>query len=244
MRPVPSRPVTGWSVVVPVRGAATGKSRLLPDADPADRAALVRAIALDTVAAAAAAPGVAAVLVVTPDEGLREDLAGPGTRPGAPVEVVAEPPAATTGGAQGPEPGLDAAVAAGVAAARVERPDAPVAVLLGDLPALDPADLGEALAAAAGVARGLVADADGTGTTLLTLAAHEILRTRFGRGSAAVHGALGSVALAVPSTSSLRRDVDVREDLEAVLAAPGGNGRAPRTRAAWARALDGARRSA
>src|SRR3954453_2091881 len=52
-------------VVVPVKPASEGKTRLAGVLDPADRASLARAMALDTIEAAAATPGVARVLVVT-----------------------------------------------------------------------------------------------------------------------------------------------------------------------------------
>ncbi|MBQ9918893.1 MAG: hypothetical protein IJO71_17060, partial [Microbacterium sp.] len=55
----------GWTIVVPVKPAALGKTRLT--AVTADREALARAIALDTIAAVAATPRVSHVLVVTDD---------------------------------------------------------------------------------------------------------------------------------------------------------------------------------
>src|SRR3546814_13444189 len=54
-----------WIVIIPVKPADIGKSRL-SDAG-GDRMALARAIALDTIAAASAATQVARVLVVTDD---------------------------------------------------------------------------------------------------------------------------------------------------------------------------------
>lgn len=64
----------GWVVIVPVKPATVGKSRL---ADAAvDRAALARAIALDTIAAAAGATRVARVVVVTDDEELIRAASG------------------------------------------------------------------------------------------------------------------------------------------------------------------------
>src|SRR4029453_11451948 len=57
-----------WTVVIPVKPSARGKSRL--NVSGVDRVALARAIALDTVAAAAACESVAQVVVVTDDGGL------------------------------------------------------------------------------------------------------------------------------------------------------------------------------
>jgi 2-phospho-L-lactate guanylyltransferase len=89
-----------------------------------------------------------------------------------------------------------------------------IAVMLADLPCLLTADLEAALAEATG--RSFVADAAGTGTTLLLAPAGEDLDPRFGSGSCAAHLASGATALAAPLTS-LRLDVDTTTDLEAAL---------------------------
>lgn len=210
--------VPRWVVVVPVKTAAAGKTRLAGVLPETRRRALVRAMALDTVAAAVAAPGVVRVLVVTADGPVRDGLP-------AGAEPVAEPPALVMRG-DAPEPGLDAAVLAGAAAAVALDAEAGVAVLLGDLPALRPGDLAAALDLAAPHDRAVVADADGTGTTLLTVAPGVVVRPRFGTGSAAAHEALGHVRLDLPVTSSLRRDVDLPADLASAAREAG-----PRTRA-------------
>ena len=194
-----------WVVVVPVKTAAAGKTRLAGVLPESHRQALVRAMALDTVAAAVATPGVVRVLVVTADEPVRRGLPD-----GA--EAVDEP-SATEAPPGAVEPGLDAAVLTGTVRAAALDPAAGVAVLLGDLPALRPDDLAAALHLAAQHPRAVVADAQGTGTTLLTAAPGIGVRHRFGRGSAAAHEAVGHVRLDVPESSSLRRDVDVPVDL-------------------------------
>lgn len=185
-----------WVVVVPVKPAAEGKTRLAGSLSPASRERLVRAMALDTIAAASAAEGVERVVVVTADAELRTLLASS-------VDLVDEP-----GG------GLNAAVRAGIDRAR--QLDAGVAVLLGDLPALRPADLADALSMAGAHDRAVVADADGTGTTVLTALPGLPLEPRFGAGSAAAHELAGHVRLTVPATSTARRDVDVADDLAEV----------------------------
>jgi 2-phospho-L-lactate guanylyltransferase len=85
--------------------------------------------------------------------------------------------------------------------------------------------LGAALRAAADFPRAFVADAQGTGTTLLT-AVSTALRPHFGTGSARAHAEDGAVAL-VGDWPGLVRDVDTDADLWAVLAL----GVGPRTRA-------------
>lgn len=186
-----------WGLVVPVKPAAVGKSRLAVDG--VDRVALARAIALDTIAAAAPADTVAQVVVVT-DDALLPVLAVdiPGLR------FVAE----------GDAKGLNAAVAEG--ARQIEG--MPRAALLGDVPALRPADLDAALGKAAAVERGAVADASGTGTTLVTAAAGVPWASHFGPGSFAGHVAQGFTPLEVPAASTLRHDVDTAEQLAAAVA--------------------------
>lgn len=204
-----------WVVVVPVKDARRGKTRLSAVLSPGHRAELVRAMALDTLQAALACDRVAQVLVVTADPSVAAEVIG---LEGA--TVVPEPPHA------GQRSGLDAAALAGAAAARRGGP-VPVAVLLGDVPTLQPADLAAALTAADGVDRGLVTDAAGSGTTLLTIGPRTDLDPRFGTGSAAAHRRLGHLPLDVPDGSTLRRDVDVPADLRAAAVAQLG----PRTAA-------------
>ncbi len=201
-------------MVVPVKGS-TGKSRL----EHPDRARLAAAIALDTLDAVRRARLVAELVVVTADERLTEEVAGPhaaAAEPGrgtAPVRVVHDPGA-----------GLNAAVAAGLAAVAPARARA---ALLGDLPALDPADLDAALELASARARALVPDAEGAGTTLITARPGEPLHPSFGADSRALHEAAGFTPLDLPAGSTLRRDVDTAGQLQAAAAL----GLGPRTSA-------------
>ncbi|MGY1739855.1 MULTISPECIES: 2-phospho-L-lactate guanylyltransferase [unclassified Blastococcus] len=186
-----------WSVVVPAKRLAVAKTRLAPLTGAAAElhADLVLALLADTVTAAlAAASGgtaVADVVVVTDDPRAAAVVTGLGART-VPDE---------------PDRGLNPALAHGARAART----AAVAALSSDLPALRPAELAAALAAAEGTARGLVADAAGTGTTLLTARAGD-LDPRFGAGSAAAHAAGGARPL-TGDWPGLRRDVDTAADL-------------------------------
>lgn len=207
--------MTGWWVVVPVKDARRGKSRLAGVLDDDARAALVRSMALDTLAAVRAARSVTGVVLVTPDAALAAAATA------LDVVVLDEPAAGRPDGARVPvEPGLDAAVLAGAAHARARAADAPVAVVLGDLPRLDPADLDAALALAAAHERAHVPDAAGTGTTLLAAGAGHVLRPRFGDGSSHRHAAAGHVRLDVPHASTLRHDVDDAADLAPLTGAP------------------------
>lgn len=190
-------PTPRWAVVVPVKPADRGKSRL--EVPGIDRAALARAIALDTIAAVAACEAVERVVVVGDDGGLALEASGiPGLR------FVPEPSPG----------GLNAAIAAGIETVNERMPRA---ALLGDLPALRPDDLATALGAARGIARGVVADSDGTGTTLLTAASGVAWESAFGEDSFARHRAMGAVPLNVTDASTLRHDVDTAEHFAAAL---------------------------
>ena len=212
-----TEPAALWSFVVPVKLTAQAKTRLAGDLSPQERAELARAMVVDTVAAARAAQAVHQVVVVTDDHDVVADLRGVPSVGWAPLVVVPEPV---------PAAGLNAAVRAGVGAARgdVRAPGrqtagattGPVAVLLGDLPALRPEDLDQALVAASAFPRAVVVDAEGTGTTLLTASARVLLEPAFGPGSADEHLRRGHVRLDVPDLSGLRQDVDRLDDLAAV----------------------------
>lgn len=174
-----------WTVIVPVKPAEIGKSRL--GAEPG----LVRAIALDTIDAALAASRVARVIVVTSDRSL--DTA---------AEIVPE---------VAPR-GLRAAIATGLAAA---RDDAARAVLLGDLPALRPADLDDALHRADALPAAFVADREGTGSTLVTARPGIEFRHAFGPDSARRHRELAIAQLVLPAGSTVPLDIDTPEQLAA-----------------------------
>lgn len=176
-------PAAPWHLVVPVKDAERAKTRLHPMAAPI-RAGLARAIALDTLEAVCRAIAPGNVLVVTSDESVAASATVFGAR------VLPDPGT-----------GLNGAVAAGAAAA-----GSPVAVLLGDLPALTHADLQQALRLCAQHDRAIVPDAEGTGTVLLTARRAGQLRPAFGAASASRHAA-GSTVLAL-DLPRLRRDVD------------------------------------
>jgi 2-phospho-L-lactate/phosphoenolpyruvate guanylyltransferase len=184
-----------WTIVIPVKAAASAKTRLAAAVSSALRAELARAFALDTIGAALAARNVSRVIVV----GDEPSMAG-----GA--EFLAE--------AEGGQ-GLTAAIRHGVTRAR-SASSVPVGVLLGDLPALTPDELDAALDAAARHPLAFVRDAEGTGTTLATATAGTAFEPRFGLDSAALHVADGYVELA--ASAGLTHDVDTVEGLAGALA--------------------------
>jgi 2-phospho-L-lactate guanylyltransferase len=191
--------VLQWSVVVPAKRLAAAKTRLapltaeLPGGSPSGHEDLVLALLADTVAAARDSPAVGLVLVVTDDPRAAAVVTGLGAR--------------TVG--DEPDSGLNAALAHGARSLS----GGPVAALSSDLPALRPAELTAALQAAAAVSRAFVADAEGSGTTLLA-ARDGDLDPRFGPGSAAAHAAGGAIPLD-GDWPGLRQDVDTPADLHA-----------------------------
>lgn len=205
-----------WTVVVPVKSAARGKTRLgAPES-------VTRAIALDTIAAVAACDRVSRTVVVTDDDSIAAELADT-------LDVRAEPETdSTDDAALDAERGLHAAVRAGLQGAA-----GPVAIVHADLPALDPADLADVLDAASTHPLGVVSDAEGEGSTVLTALDPDRLQPLFGRGSFRRHAERGHASL--PAAQSVRRDVDTPEQL-AALASRGPLG--PRTAAALRASLE------
>lgn len=189
-----------WHLVVPVKPAATAKSRLAEAIAPERREAFARAIALDTIEAAARAPWASRIVVVTADPETAR-----AARELPLVEVVED--TAT---------GLTAAIRLGLDAIGLQRHRA---VLLGDLPGLTSAELEHALRLATTATRAFVPDADGTGTVLATAYAGRDLEPLFGPDSAARHAADGFFELHVPAEWGLRRDVDEPAHLEQLRAA-------------------------
>lgn len=191
------------NLVVPIKPLTLAKSRLAGGIDPQGairHTDLVLAMAMDTVAAAVAAPGVARVLVVATDPAEVTALRDLG------AEIIADDAAA----------GLNTALRHGAGVLRAADPHAVVGALQADLPALAPGDLAAAIADAGGE-RAFCADRHGTGTTLLLSAAAGELDPRFGPFSAGAHATSGATALAARLTT-LRADVDTPGDLRHVRA--------------------------
>lgn len=178
-----------WVVTIPLKAPAAANTRLAPVARSAGQLiALTRAMRADTIDAVQAVDGVQALVFVV-DEG--------STASGEHVVVQRTP-------------GLNAALAEAAQYAVSHWPDAGVATLVGDLPALRPDELDAALTAAAGYPSAFVPDHLGTGTTLLTAGPGQELAPRFGPGSATAHAL---VATALTAGPGLRTDVDTADDL-------------------------------
>jgi 2-phospho-L-lactate guanylyltransferase len=176
-----------WTVLVPIRALPSAKSRLASSVPPELFEELVAAIRADTLTAVRACAAVARVVVV-------------GDVPGDGITLVQH------------SVGLNGALRDGAALARERWSSDGTAALVGDLPALRPDELADALVAAAEHDAAFVPDRTGTGTTLLTARAGIVLDPRFGEGSAARHG---TFAARLDAGAGLRHDVDTAEDLAA-----------------------------
>jgi 2-phospho-L-lactate guanylyltransferase len=183
-----------WAAIVPVKRLAAAKTRL---AVPSRlRADLALAMATDTVTACLGTAAISLVVVVTDEPVAAEALGGLG------AVVVADEPDA----------GLNPALRHGAEHAAGLQPGVRVVALSSDLPALPARGLDELLALVTD-GTGFVADASGTGTTLLASADARRFRPMFGARSAHEHRRAGARDLSAVADPGLRRDVDTVDDL-------------------------------
>ncbi|WP_018600821.1 2-phospho-L-lactate guanylyltransferase [Mycobacterium sp. 155] len=184
------------ALVIAVKRLTAAKTRLAPIFSASTREAVVLAMLVDTITAASA---VATVTVVTPDEDAAEAALAAG------ATVITDP---TPAGHHNP---LNNAIT--VAEAQLRRSTPNIAVLQGDLPALQPQELSGALAAAQAHPRSFVGDRHGTGTSAL-FAFGVPLQPEFGVDSAARHRHSGAIEL-TGAWPGLRCDIDTPDDLSA-----------------------------
>jgi 2-phospho-L-lactate/phosphoenolpyruvate guanylyltransferase len=184
-------------LVIAVKRLAAAKTRLAPVFSAATREHVVLAMLVDTITAASAVTALRTVTVVTPD-----DVAADAARQlGA--QVLTDP---TPDGHRNP---LNNAILAAEAVVREATPN--IVVLQGDLPALQPQELAEAISAARAYPRSFVGDRHGTGTAAL-LAFGVALDPQFGPDSAQRHRHSGAIEL-TGAWPGLRCDIDTPDDL-------------------------------
>ena len=185
-------------LLVPIKPLSMAKTRLRASPggrSPGAHMALVLAMAMDTVAAARAAAGVAQVVAITSDDRVIRAMTEAG------VQTILE-----TG-----QMGLNEALDLGSRTLHARRPELQIGALNADLPSLRSAELSAAVHLAAG-RHAFCRDRSGTGTTLLLAALGENLTPRFGPWSASAHLATGATEL-TGHWPSLRCDVDTESDL-------------------------------
>lgn len=193
------------TAVIPVKSLGAGKSRLLPEL-PRDRLdALCLAMLEDLIGALQATPALARIAVATPDD----RIAAHAQRLGA--EAL-----------HGPDPGLNAAIDAAPDKLGL-APDAPLLVVLGDVPGARPGEvqqLFEALEAMGSGPGAVLAPSRDGGTSALLRRPHGALPARFGPQSAARHreaAQSADVPLREVLLPSLAIDLDRAEDLRSFL---------------------------
>src|SRR5690349_6633200 len=184
-------------LVIAVKRLAAAKTRLAPVFSAATRESVVLAMMVDTIKAALAVPALHSVTVVTPDLIAAEAAVQLG------AQVLPDP---TPDGHHDP---LNNAIAA--AEALVHESVSNVVALQGDLPALQPQELSEAVTAARGYPRSFVGDRHGTGTSAL-FAFGVPLEPSFGTDSARRHQHSGAIEL-TGAWPGLRCDIDTPDDL-------------------------------
>jgi 2-phospho-L-lactate/phosphoenolpyruvate guanylyltransferase len=185
-------------LVIAVKRLSAAKTRLAPVFSADTREQVVLAMLLDTISAARQVPALDSITVVTPDE----DAAAAAVELGA--QVLRDP---TPEGH--PDP-LNNAILAAEALVSQKTPN--VIVLQGDLPALQPQELSEAIAGAHAYPRSFVSDRHGVGTSAL-FAFGVPLDPHLGANSAALHRNSGAIEL-TGAWPGLRCDIDTPDDLQ------------------------------
>jgi 2-phospho-L-lactate/phosphoenolpyruvate guanylyltransferase len=216
------------TAIIPVKRFGQAKQRLLDVLDRPQRAALVKAMLTDVLGATTAAQGVERVIVVTAERRAERIALTHAQRVTTPIEVLQE---------QGDQ-GHPQAATLGIVRAKALGADC-VALLPGDCPLLNAAELDAALELMHLGRVAVVPDRHGTGTNALFMSPPDAIGPGFGPGSRERHTARAERAgneVAVEEVASLALDVDTPDDLEAMAAVLEGHPeRAPATAEALAR---------
>lgn len=213
------------TAIIPVKRFGDAKQRLLTTLDRPQRAALVKAMLADVLAATTEVTQIERVIVVT-SEGRAERIAlRHSQRVTTPLEVLQEPA----------DRGHSEATVLGIVRAKALGADC-VALLPGDCPLLDSGELEAALEAMHPGRVAVLPDRHGTGTNGLLMSPADAIGPAFGPGSCARHAERAErmgYEVAVEPLPSLVLDVDTPEDLDAIAAVLEAEpDRAPATRAA------------
>lgn len=198
------------TAIIPIKRFGHAKQRLLSTLDRPQRAAVVKAMLADVLAAVDAATLVERVIVVT-GEGRAERIAlRHAQRTTTPLEVLRDPD----------DRGHSEAATLGVIRALSLGAECTV-LLPGDCPLLDASQLDDALERMKPGRVAIVPDRHGTGTNSLLLCPADAIGPAFGAGSMERHRERATKAgyeVAVEELDSLALDLDTSEDLTALAA--------------------------
>ncbi len=196
------------TAIIPIKRFGQAKRRLLDRLDRSQRAAIVKAMLADVLVAVTAVEAVERVILVT-GEGRAEKVAlRHAQRVKTPIEVLRDPD----------DHGHSEAATLGIIRAKSLGAQA-VALLPGDCPLLDPAELVAALERLQPGRIAVVPDRHGTGTNALLMAPADAIGPAFGEGSAERHRDRAERAgyeVAVEPIASLGLDLDTPDDLTAL----------------------------
>jgi 2-phospho-L-lactate guanylyltransferase len=186
--------------VIPVGMLEGAKSRLGAVLDAEERRDLVARLALTTIRAAVATPGIAETIVITPDDEVRGLALSAGARP------IRQ---RSTGLNAGLREARDEVIAAGASA---------MLILPIDLPRVSPSALADVVSVMAGTPPPLVAivaDRHGRGTNALLLDPPDVIDVCFGGDSHGAHVAAATAAGArlIEVGGPLSEDIDTPDDL-------------------------------
>lgn len=193
------------TAIVPVKRFGAAKQRLLRALGRPERAAVVRAMLTDVLAALARADRVERVIVVTGERGAERIALRAAQRMKTPLEVLRDPR----------DEGHSQAAVLGIVRARALGAEC-AALLPGDCPLLDPAELDEALGRMHAGRVAIVPDRHGTGTNALLLAPADAIGPAFGPGSCERHldrAVRAGHEAEVEPLRSLALDLDTPDDL-------------------------------
>ena len=199
------------TAIIPVKRFGDAKQRLLDALDRPQRAALIKAMLTDVLAAVSACERVERVIVVT-GEGRAERIAlVHARRTSTPLEVMRDP--TDRGHSEAATLGIVRALSHGAQC---------TALLPGDCPLLDSAELDGALERMSAGRVAVVPDRHGTGTNALLLCPADAIGPAFGVDSMARHcdrAERAGHAVAIEELASLALDLDTPEDLASLAAA-------------------------
>jgi 2-phospho-L-lactate guanylyltransferase len=211
------------TAIIPVKRFGAAKQRLVEELDGGRRAGLARAMLADVLEACCEASAVDRLIVVTGERRAERIALRQAQRTSVPVEVFREP--SDRGHSEAATLGIVRAKALGAQCA---------ALLPGDCPLLDPAELDAAIGRMAPRRVAIIPDRHGTGTNGLLLAPPDAIGPAFGPGSRERHAERAQRAgleVAVEELASLALDVDTPGDLAAMTEALAGASRGRATAA-------------